>query len=207
MIREIRDNVASFLGTFVLVFVISFAILFALGFAPFRVESFGSTGDAGSSPARMAPAGQEFPSRVVIGAIGVDAFVSNPAESDVETLDKALLSGAVRYPGSARLNEDGTVYLFAHSSFLKIVHNSAYRTFNNIQKLSPGSEIHVYSATSDYVYRVTSVLLVDAERALVDLSAGKGAKLVLSTCDSFGAKSQRFVVEADFAGRSPLLRS
>ena len=207
MIQEIRDNVWRFLSTFVLVFAASFVVLFWFGFAPFRVESAGDTGNAVSiSPALPANVGPEFPGRIVIGAIGVDASISNPAESDIETLDKGLLYGAVRYPGSAELNEDGTVYLFAHSSFLKIVRNPAYRTFNNIQKLSVGDEIHVYSATSDYAYRVTSVLLVDAESALVDLSGGKGAKLVLSTCDSFGAKSQRFVVEADFVRSSPLPR-
>jgi LPXTG-site transpeptidase (sortase) family protein len=194
MLREIRDNKWRFLGTFFLVFFLSFLILTALGFAPFQAEG---TTEEGAVRAPETSFVSEYPSRIVIEEIGVDASVSNPTSRDVAVLDAALLKGAVRYPGSGKLGERSTVLLFGHSSFLKLVHNPAFRAFNNLHKLSAGDEIRVESGTREYVYRVTSVRHVEVAEEVVRLETGGNPKLVLATCDSFGEESDRYVVEAD----------
>ncbi|MCI0619784.1 sortase [Candidatus Wolfebacteria bacterium] len=147
----------------------------------------------------VAQAAEADPVRIMIDAIGIDVTVLNPESQDIAVLDEALLEGAVRYPGSANLEEEGNVFLFGHSSYLPRVINPSFKAFNGIQRLESGDIIRARSRSDEYIYRVTSVKLVDANEAWVDLSR-TGRKLTLSTCDSFGQKQDRFVVEAEFIG-------
>ena len=146
-----------------------------------------------------APGTAEAPVRVTAQSIGLDESVSNPTSENVEVLDAGLLKGAVRWPTSAQLGVKGTVLLFGHSSYLLIVHNLAYKAFNHIQDLKTGATISVYSATTEYRYRVTGVRIASATEDVVELPSDK-KYLTLVTCDSFGKKTDRFVVTADFVG-------
>ena len=141
----------------------------------------------------------ELPVRIVAKSIGLDKTVANPDATDVETLDKALQGGTVRYPTSARLGEEGTVLIFGHSSYLPVVRNQNYKAFNGIQKLKEGETVSIYSATTEYRYAVKSVRLANATEDVIELPA-TGKFLTLVTCDSFGKKSDRFVVVAELQG-------
>jgi LPXTG-site transpeptidase (sortase) family protein len=68
---------------------------------------------------------------------------------------------------------------------------------NGIQKLKKGDEITVYGNGRAYVYAVETVSKEDANSAAIPLQVS-GSKLTLATCDSFGTKSDRFVVVAAF---------
>ena len=104
----------------------------------------------------------------------------------------------MRYPTSARLGETGNVVIFGHSSYLPVVGNQAYKAFNGIQKLVAGDTITVYSSGTAYTYQVRDVAKESAASdAGIDLAV-TGRVLTLATCDSFGAKSDRFIVTADF---------
>jgi LPXTG-site transpeptidase (sortase) family protein len=87
--------------------------------------------------------------------------------------------------------------LFGHSSYLPVVHNLAYKTFDGIQNLTAGKVVTVYSADTAYTYRVRTVTKESATTAGIPLQVS-GRVLTLSTCDSFGEKTDRFVVVADF---------
>lgn len=139
----------------------------------------------------------ELPIKIAIPKLGHTATILNTSATDVTTLDALLLKGAVRYPTSAKLGEDGNVVLFAHSSYLPIVGNKAYKTFNDIQKLSIGDTVVVYSNERTYTYRVRSVEKESASNGAIPLSVA-GRVLTLATCNSFGQKSDRFVVTSDF---------
>jgi len=139
----------------------------------------------------------ELPVKIRIPTINLMAIIANPTTTDTEVLDRELLSGAVRYPTSAKLGETGNVVLFGHSSYLPIVGNQAYKTFNGIQKLVIGDVITVYSSNMTYTYQVRNVTKESANDAFVSLQIS-GRALTLATCDSFGAKTDRFVVIADF---------
>jgi LPXTG-site transpeptidase (sortase) family protein len=144
------------------------------------------------------PITAELPLKIEIAKINLSTIVSNPAAADTATLDKELLKGAVRYPTSARLNETGNVVLFGHSSYLPVVLNQAYKTFNEIQKLKAGDVVTVYASLTAYTYRVRSVTkesVSDAQGIPLEVS---GRVLTLVTCNSFGTKEDRFVVVADF---------
>jgi LPXTG-site transpeptidase (sortase) family protein len=147
----------------------------------------------------------EVPVKIVAASIGLEVSVQNPVSTVIEALDQALLKGAVRYPTSAKLGEDGNVVIFGHSSYLPIVHNLNFRAFNGIQNLSLGDEIMVYSEGRVYIYAVERVEEASAEEDGIPLSVS-GKKLTLATCDTFGEKSDRFVVTANFV-RSHALSS
>src|SRR3989344_788477 len=137
------------------------------------------------------------PVGLVSESIDMDVRVNNPLSTDIKILDEALLTGAVRYPESALLGQEGTVLIFGHSSYLPVIYNQAYKAFNNIQKLQAGDIIGVYSGSREYRYRVTSVRLANATEDVVELPSD-GKYLALVTCDSFGRKTDRFIVKAEF---------
>jgi len=143
------------------------------------------------------------PVHITIDAIGVDTDIVNPDSTDISVLDQALASGAVRYPGSGNLEDVSNMFLFGHSSHLPIVNNKAYKSFNNLEKLKEGDLIRVQSLTKEYHYRVRSVELVKADNSWVRFDSSK-KQLTLSTCNNFGSKQDRYVVEADFVGGYPI---
>ncbi len=140
----------------------------------------------------------EVPLKIEIATVGLVANVLNPTATDAATLDNELLKGAVRYPTSAKLGENGNIVIFGHSSYLPVVNNRAYKAFNGIQKLSVGDIVTVYSSRTAYTYSVRSVAEKKADDDTAIPLSVTGKVLTLVTCDSFGAKEDRFVVTADF---------
>lgn len=145
----------------------------------------------------------ELPARIEITKINLSANVVNPTETNIKILDEKLLRGAVRYPTSAKLGEVGNVVLFGHSSYLPVVNNQSYKTFNGIQKLAVGDAVTIYSSDTAYTYRVRSVAKESADdNTAIPLSVD-GKVLTLVTCNSFADKQDRFVVTADFVESHP----
>ncbi len=145
----------------------------------------------------------ENPIRIVIPSVGVSASVSNPNTTNAKILDKELLSGAVRYPHSALLGERGNVILFGHSSYLPVVWNPAYKTFDGVQNLHKGARVLAYSSTTVYEYAVDSVEKKNTTTGAINLSV-TGKILTLATCNVFGKKSDRFIVTAHFVKSYPI---
>ncbi len=159
--------------------------------------------DDGLTPTDFTPIKKEvvgyLPEKIIIPALNKELPITSPLSRDVALLDKELLTSVVRFPGSGVLGKDGNVFIFGHSSGYRTVKNEYFKAFNGIQKLEKGSVIQLVGKGVVHVYQVTSVTHVESSDALVDLRVTKGErKLTLSTCDSFGKKSERFVVEAEF---------
>lgn len=144
-----------------------------------------------------------LPVHIVIPKIGVDAQVLNPTSYSITAMDNALLSGAVRYPGSGTLTDGKTLFIFGHNTRLRVVKNQAFKTFNNLKDLLAGDEVRVDSKTHAYVYRVRDIQLTTADAGVVALEQG-ARDLVLVTCNTFGAKEERYIVHADFVESYPL---
>lgn len=191
----------SFLGYFIAAFLANVLVLGFMGLLPETGPK--ATAETITEPITQTPAIIALPTKIEIPKINLVAVIENPAATDVAVLDQALLSGAVRYPTSAKLGETGNVVLFGHSSYLPVVGNQAYKTFNGIQKLVSGDTIVVYSADTAYTYKVRSVAKKSAKDAVIELRAS-GRVLTLSTCNSFGAKEDRFIVTADFVESRPI---
>lgn len=137
----------------------------------------------------------EEPIRLVIPSIGVDTIVKNPTSTNYETLDAELTKGVVRYPGSGYPGL-GNMFLFGHSTGFSIVQNQAYKVFNKLKYLENGATINIYGELAVYEYRVTSLKKVDKDHALVSFNTNKNI-ITLSTCDSFGKATDRYIVEGD----------
>ncbi len=145
-----------------------------------------------------------YPTRITFDALGGRTVkVLNPESRSVEALDTALLSGVVRHPDSADFETKGTIVLFGHSSYLPNVMNKNFQAFNGIQKLVWGDIVRLESSDTEYIYRVDRVYEASAVDTEVKVETGK-SKLTLVTCDSFGAKSDRFIVEASLIESHPL---
>ena len=145
-----------------------------------------------------------LPTRIIFDTLDERSVtVLNPESRSVEVLDTALLSGVVRHPDSADFERTGTILLFGHSSYLPNVLNKNFQAFNGIQKLTWGDTVRLQSSDTEYVYRVDRVYEASASDADVKIETGK-SKLTLVTCDSFGAKTDRFVVEASLIESSQL---
>lgn len=134
------------------------------------------------------------PDRIIIEKVGIDTVINQPEIQDVAVLDQALLGGAVHYPGSGSV-ERGNMFIFGHSTNWQVVRNQAFKTFNGLEKLEKGDQILVVADENEYIYRVDSVKLVDEDDALVVFDSS-GRTLTLSTCNTFGQKQERWVVEA-----------
>ncbi|MDB5688111.1 MAG: Peptidase sortase-like protein [Rhizorhabdus sp.] len=188
----------TFLAVFAVAFLVTAGMLAHLDLLP---DTKATVADAtpnvnlAASPVAAVPAAPELPTKIEIPAIGLSQTIQNPTSTNIEKLDQALLSGLVRYPTSAKLGEQGNIIVFGHSSYLPVVNNPAYKAMDGIQKLKKGDTITVYGNGRAYVYAVESVSKEDANSAAIPLTV-TGSKLTLATCDSFGTKSDRFVVVA-----------
>ena len=214
-----RPPAAVFFATTFVAFILSLSAADSIGFVPNYIDGTEPVPRADSiSLADLPPLGYPpvsdtsvadatqpgiLPERIQAPSIGLDLIVQNPSTKDVDALDTDLKKGPVRYVVSAALGEPGNMLIFAHSSHLPIVHNQMYRAFNRINELKAGDSITVSGGGTDYIYSVTNVRLTDANEEVIDLSTTNGTHLTLSTCDTFGKKSSRWVVEADLVGTVP----
>lgn len=141
------------------------------------------------------------PTRIEIGAVGIDLPVQNPATRDINALDTLLQKGPARYVDSAEIGESGNVIIFAHSSHLPIVHNQMFRAFNKIPDLKAGDSIALVGADGvRYLYRVRSVVKASIDSDTTIATQSDTPILTLVTCDTITGKSARFILTADFVG-------
>jgi LPXTG-site transpeptidase (sortase) family protein len=144
-----------------------------------------------------------LPVRIIFDTLDKEVMVQNPDTKSVAELDNALLEGVVRHPGSANFSETGTIFILGHSSYLPVVRNKNFQAFNGIQKLKWGDTVRLQSKDKEYVYSVDRVYEAKASDAEVTIEWGT-PKLTLATCNSFGSKDDRFVVEATLVSTSLL---
>ena len=187
----------SFLVVFVLVLFISTSTAAALDVLPDpqpKKTAIEEPKALAATPV-LAATEPELPTKIEIPAIGLMQNVSNPTSTNVQLLDNALLTGPVRYPTSSKLGVSGNVIIFGHSSYLPIVHNQAFKAFDGIQKLKKGDRIEVTGDSHVFIYAVDTVEKENTAEDAIPLNVD-GSTLTLATCDSFGEKTDRFVVTA-----------
>lgn len=198
IIADMPKHLVSFGLTFMALFMLVYAFMAVTDSLP---EPISPAQSSLAVPITDTSAGEvaEAPVRIVATSISLDKTISNPNSTDVSVLDEALLKGAVRYPSSALLGVNGTALIFGHSSYLPIVRNQNFKAFDGVQNLKAGEIISVFSDTREYRYSVDMVRVADATQDVVQLPSN-GKFLTLVTCDSFGTKSNRFIVTATLAG-------
>lgn len=199
----ILENKGYFLINLFIILTMTFSVLYLFGLVPEEFKTI-----IGRDPVKESKENRvgELPTSVVIPSIGVDSQIYNPSTTSAKILDDFLLKGAVRYPGSGLLGGSGNIFLFGHSTGIKIVNNQAFKTFNGIKNLKKDDLIHVFSDKYEYVYKVVTVEMVGADKALVEFNT-KSEMLTISTCNTFGAKSDRYVVQSIFVAKKLLSKN
>ncbi len=194
----------AFFGLFFVFFLISYTILVAIDFVPEPKSTTEPEPDSvivndqtafeTEIPAVVVEEPQ-LPTSIYIEKLDRTVQILNPESRSVADLDAALLKGVVRHPDSAKLAQNGNVFILGHSSYLPTVLNKNFQAFNGIEKLEWGDIIEVSSGGRVHVYEVEKVFKAQASELTVPI-AGDARRLTLATCNSFGSTDDRFIVEA-----------
>ena len=224
---RIQQELGTFIMAFAVILGVSYGFLLAIDFLPEPPEQVAATATYESEEIETLDSKEadkeeinreEFASltentdsldtEIVPLEIAIDKLdrtipILNPDSRNISVLDTALRSGAVRHPDSADLSQEGNMFILAHSSRLPNVINKNYQSFNDIDTLEWGDTIRVFSADKEYIYRVEKVYEAKASTVTVPI-ANTGSRLTLATCNSFGSRDDRFIVEASLQSQKPL---
>ena len=196
-----------FISIWFLILVSFFTFLYGLGLVPSEILALGGEVYDGQNSTEVTPAqihgrSVEYP-RILIGAIGLDSEIIFPQSDDLDTLNQNLLKGVVHFPSSAFPGKEGNMLIFGHSTAKLPARNKNYAIFNRIKELKQGEIITIQEGDREYYYKVSSVALRRASETEINLSSQK-PMLTLSTCNVLGRKEERYIVEAEFVGSSPI---
>jgi LPXTG-site transpeptidase (sortase) family protein len=203
-----------FFIVFFMVTLVTYGFLYAIDFIPEPVKNGSNTvatttvssleqsdieatdtqKNMASEEAQMTDSASK-PIRIFFDSLDREVVVHNPTSRAVADLDAALLTGVVRHPDSADFKKAGNILILGHSSYLPNVVNKNFQAFNGIQKMTWGDTIRLQSETTEHTYRVQKVYQAKASEITVPFTPGK-AMLTLATCNSFGSKEDRFIIEA-----------
>ncbi len=209
LFERVWEQKYAFFGVFFLVFLLSYLFLVAVDFVPEPVVEEETENLQGEpAPVQIEQSAQSdfnlpmsdvsnpvLPTSMYIEKLDRTIPVLNPTSREVADLDNALLSGVVRHPDSAHMAQEGNVFILGHSSYLPSVMNQNFQAFNGIQDLAWGDKIEVTSEGYVLTYEVEKVYKAKAADLTIPV-ADTGARLTLATCNSFGSKDDRFIVEA-----------
>lgn len=213
---EILPRLGAFLGVFFVVMVIGYGILYIIDFVPETPQEEANTeivNEDTSTTSELETAlefeesifsNETLPISITIDALNRTVSVLNPNSRNITDLDNALLKGVVRHPDSADFTDDkGNILILGHSSYLNTVLNKNFQAFNGIQNLTWGDTIRLRSNDTEYIYQVDRVYQ-DKASAITIPTKATTAKLTLATCNTFGAKEDRFIVEATLVSKKAL---
>jgi LPXTG-site transpeptidase (sortase) family protein len=204
---QVRTRIVPFMVTFFVAVFVSYLVLYVIDFIPESpaegekeevVEPETNVADAKAvtAPEPAIPTGDyALPVKISFDRLDQTVTVLNPTSSTVEALDAALLEGVVRHPASADFSEKGNILILGHSSHLPNVFNHNFQAFNGLETMTWGDKIYVDSLDTEYVYRVEKVYEAKASEVVVPETPGE-ARLTLATCNNFGSKDDRYIVEA-----------
>ena len=216
LLNEIFPRAGAFFGVFFVVMVIGYGFLTIIDFLPEEPEAASVTTEIektidikeeipeNETLATTNSFGDPFPNTITIDDLNRTITVLNPNSRSLSDLDEALLKGVVRHPDSANLNDpNGNILILGHSSYLTNVFNRNFQAFNGIQNLVWGDIITLRSRDTEYTYRVDRVYQDKASNITIPTKSNQ-PKLTLATCNTFGAKEDRFIVEASLVSKKAL---
>jgi LPXTG-site transpeptidase (sortase) family protein len=210
IIFYIRENFFQFFGVFFVTVFLSYLFLYIIDVYPEPKEGTTTTENEMSEIEQgtdvldgvdVAPASDseptaegELPVSITLESLSRTVNVLNSASADLATLEADLQSGVIRHPDSVKLGEKGNVVILGHSSYLPNVMNKNYQAFNGIQDMKWGEEITVMSQEKVYTYRVERVYKATTDEVVP--VEGDTEMLTLVTCNVFGSKEDRYILEA-----------
>lgn len=140
----------------------------------------------------------ELPLSIEMPTLGINAKIESPTVQTVAVLDAALMKGPVYYQGSGSPGERNML-IFGHSTGFRVVRNKAYQVFNNLKTAQVGSLIYIRTSSGVHTYKTIDVRLASKYTTWIDFNSTKPL-LTLATCDSFGKRTDRWVLQAEYVG-------
>lgn len=139
------------------------------------------------------PAPTIEPAHIIISKIGIDV----PLQWDIpaEETTKFLNKGVAHLKGSAKLGQEGNLFITGHSSDYAWKKNPYAAVFSLVPKLVAGDKITIRENGKEYVYQVAETKIVDPDHVEV-ASPTTTPILTLLTCYPVGTTKDRFVVHA-----------
>ena len=134
---------------------------------------------------------------LIIPKIGASsAVIANVDPNNAREYQSALSKGVAHAFGSALPNENGNVFLFAHSAGNFLQASKYNAVFYLLNKLEAEDQIFLYYQNHKYEYKVTQKSIVTPQES-TSLLAGSGKNtLVLMTCWPPGTTYKRVLVYA-----------
>jgi sortase A len=148
------------------------------------------------TPLKVEPVSKDF--GIIIEKIGVNA----PIVADVDTTSNAAYMEALRYgvahaKDTAKPNEVGNVYLFAHST-LNFWEYGPYATvFTLLHQMEPGDRVVLFYQGQRYDYRVIEKEIVPGFDLTPLERKSSRRVLTLQTCDPPGTTWRRLLIIAE----------
>lgn len=146
--------------------------------------------------ASIEPINREF--SIIVPKVGINAAVAanvDPANAD-EYLEK-LKTGVAHAKTSFTPDQDGTTYLFSHSTnfdwFVKDV-NAVFYLLKNLEK---GDNIIVFYEGKQYTYTLRSKRVVSPDNTQYLVPVRGKKQLILQTCWPPGSTTERLLIFAD----------
>ena len=134
---------------------------------------------------------------VVIPAIDAKAnVIANVDPSKKKDYLEALKKGIAHAKGTYFPGQNGTIFLFSHSTDSPLNFARYNAIFYLLKKLEIGDEIIVFFADKKYIYKVNEVKVADAGDTSWLEPKSSGEELILMTCDPPGTTWRRLLVIA-----------
>ena len=135
---------------------------------------------------------------LIIPKIGVNAKVIpavNPA--DPGDYEKALSQGVAHASTSYFPDENGTVYLFSHSTSYDWFVKDLNAVFYLLKDLQVGDYVVVYYKGKQYTYQINTTKIVSPKDISYLVPMGGKKSLILETCWPPGTTTERLLLFAD----------
>ena len=127
--------------------------------------------------------------------IPVDHLVNEKWEALEQEIQKALETGVIRYPGTARPGEKGNVFITGHSSYYLWAPGAYKDVFALLPNVEVGDTVTVYYNQRQFVYEIQEKKTVKPTEVDV-LRQGEDKRLTLMTCVPVGTNLNRLILVA-----------
>lgn len=146
-----------------------------------------------SSPTPLEPVDRDF--SIIIPKIGANTkVIKNVDPYDPDKYQPALTRGVAHAVTSSLPNENGNIFIFAHSAGNWYEANQFNAVFYLLNKLVVGDEIIIYYQDKEYRYLVSESKLVDGSDISYLKNNSSDRQLTLMTCRPPGTTLKRQVV-------------
>ncbi len=135
-----------------------------------------------------------LPEKIYIPQISVDAPVVISQNLDEKSLQKDLEKGVIYLPGSAALNEKGTIIIMGHSSAYPWYKGNYGSIFALLNKLNIGDQFTIFSENKSFVYRVEGKE-IKAPKDLIFEKDKNNSVLYLISCWPINTAWKRIVIK------------